>query len=282
MPLTVRILGSGGAARRHRDAYAQLPDLYKLVDDGAPDLIDICTPNSCHYAQVLEALRSNCHVIVEKPMCGSLTECDRIIDASYLSGRDVFPISQYRFTGHDDVDIAVSGMVSYWRRDQAYWDGWRGSWDDALGGCLTIHGIHLIDLVVQKFGMPFMISAGMDTWLHPERFADIFLGEPGAMIRISVICHPEVQTGGFYLGDSHTGYVEQFKQIHAAITSNVAGPVPLGEVRNVIEVLTAAYWSAYTGEPATLPIGPDHPFFEGWTQHFAQRSQHTLASLKIS
>ena len=41
-------------------------------------------------------------------------------------------------------------------------------------------------------------------------------------------------------------------------------PVTLADARASLELLTAIYHSAQTGEPVELPIGPDHPRFEGW------------------
>jgi hypothetical protein len=41
-------------------------------------------------------------------------------------------------------------------------------------------------------------------------------------------------------------------------------PVTLGDARISIELLTAAYHSARTGEMVILPIGPDHPAYGGW------------------
>ena len=41
-------------------------------------------------------------------------------------------------------------------------------------------------------------------------------------------------------------------------------PVTLADARRSIELLTAAYYSATTGEPVALPLAPDHPFYAGW------------------
>lgn len=56
----------------------------------------------------------------------------------------------------------------------------------------------------------------------------------------------------------------QFYRLHAAVTSSGRLPVTLADARRSVELLTAAYWSARTGEAVSLPIGPDHPFYIGW------------------
>ena len=56
----------------------------------------------------------------------------------------------------------------------------------------------------------------------------------------------------------------QFHRLHAALTTGGPLPVTLADARRSIELLTAAYCSAATGEPVTLPLPPDHPYYAGW------------------
>jgi len=58
----------------------------------------------------------------------------------------------------------------------------------------------------------------------------------------------------------------QFHRLHEAIMTGGPLPVTLADARRSVELLTAAYWSARTGEQVTLPIGPDHPFYGGWIE----------------
>ena len=59
-------------------------------------------------------------------------------------------------------------------------------------------------------------------------------------------------------------FVGQFHRLHAALTGGGPLPVTLADARRSIELLTAAYYSALTGEPVALPLPPDHPFYAGW------------------
>ena len=43
-------------------------------------------------------------------------------------------------------------------------------------------------------------------------------------------------------------------------------PVTIADSRASIELLTAAYYSARTGEAVPLPIGLDHPYYHGWRE----------------
>jgi predicted dehydrogenase len=59
-------------------------------------------------------------------------------------------------------------------------------------------------------------------------------------------------------------FVGQFHRLHAALTAGAPLPVTLSDARRSIELLTAAYWSAASGEAVTLPLRPDHPYYAGW------------------
>lgn len=278
-PLKVKILGSGGAARKHAAAYADLPDLFEVTVNGDHDIVDVCTVNSHHFAQALDGISGSRHVIVEKPLCGAISECNWLIDHAKDFDRRIFPIFQYRFSGHEPVEY---GIINRWHREASYWDGWRGDWRLALGGCLTTHGIHAIDLAIQKFGMPTSVSAKMGTKDGPETNANLLMRFAEKTFRILTIVSPGVKTGGFDWGDQHLGFVEQFRLVHQAITEKreIDGLPTVADAGNAIEVLTAAYYSAYTNDVVTLPIAPEHPFYRGWTQYFAQPSPHSPACPK--
>jgi predicted dehydrogenase len=56
----------------------------------------------------------------------------------------------------------------------------------------------------------------------------------------------------------------QFARLHGALTEGTTLPVTIDDARASIELLTAAYHSAATGETVRLPIGKDHPAYNGW------------------
>jgi predicted dehydrogenase len=56
----------------------------------------------------------------------------------------------------------------------------------------------------------------------------------------------------------------QFSRLHAALTKNRPLPVTLADSRASIELLTASYYSARSGDSVTLPMGPEHPWYHGW------------------
>jgi predicted dehydrogenase len=56
----------------------------------------------------------------------------------------------------------------------------------------------------------------------------------------------------------------QFTRLHAALIGGTELPVTVADARTSIELITAAYHSAATGETVKLPIGTDHPAYQGW------------------
>lgn len=63
----------------------------------------------------------------------------------------------------------------------------------------------------------------------------------------------------------------QFLALHKALTEGAPMPVSIADARPSIELLTAAYYSVHTGSDVTLPIGRDHPFYDGWLPTMSQR-----------
>ncbi len=61
------------------------------------DIIDICTPATFHFEQILAALSAGKEVVCEKPLVLSLAEIDRVIVAENTAAGRVMPIFQYRF-----------------------------------------------------------------------------------------------------------------------------------------------------------------------------------------
>ena len=60
------------------------------------------------------------------------------------------------------------------------------------------------------------------------------------------------------------GFEGQLYRFHRAITDGTDLPVTLEDARRSMELISAIYHSAQTGQPVELPIGPDHPKYNGW------------------
>ncbi|MFO7170692.1 MAG: Gfo/Idh/MocA family oxidoreductase [Chloroflexota bacterium] len=60
------------------------------------------------------------------------------------------------------------------------------------------------------------------------------------------------------------GYVGQFLRFHRALHEGGELPVTIADARTSLELVTALYHSARTGQAVALPLSPDHPLYGGW------------------
>jgi predicted dehydrogenase len=148
------------------------------------DVIHICTPSYLHFEQTLQALEAGKHVILEKPVAGSLRQVDELIRAEAQCGKRVMPIFQYRF-GHGAqklkllIDRGLTGRAylttieTSWRRKPEYYTvPWRGKWDTELGGPIVTLAIHAHDLVYYLLGPVKHLFAHSRTLVNPIETED--------------------------------------------------------------------------------------------------------------
>ena len=158
--IRVAIVGTGGIAHAHMEAYqklgAQRCQIAALVDiipgkarrfmeefglscdtyedhlDILPrqdiDLVDVCTPPYCHAQISVNALRSGKNVVCEKPMAASLEECDQMLRARDESGKLLSIIAQNRFRKPIRdlkalLDSGMAGPVRHAEIDSFWWRG---------------------------------------------------------------------------------------------------------------------------------------------------------------
>jgi predicted dehydrogenase len=103
-PLRIGVVGAGliaqlagiadpsPAARTALSARYGVPavaDHRALLDAGDLDAVVVCSPNGTHAAVTLDALDAGLHVLVEKPLCITLADADRIAAAARERGRVV-------------------------------------------------------------------------------------------------------------------------------------------------------------------------------------------------
>ena len=198
--LTVAIIGAG-IGREHLAAYRQLPDRFRVktlcdldkkraqevlgdskdihiepdfervLADADIDLIDICLPPHLHLETCLQALNAGKNVICEKPLSSSIEDAYVIADKSETTGKQVFPVFQYRYgpgltalrnlikSGLAGKPL-VASIETHWNRDAAYYDNpWRGTWSGEQGGAVLGHAIHNHDLLTSVFGPVDKLSA---------------------------------------------------------------------------------------------------------------------------
>lgn len=66
------------------------------------------------------------------------------------------------------------------------------------------------------------------------------------------------------VGTQHGWFTRQFELFHESIVAGGPFPVTLDDARIAIELITAMFHSDTTGEAVRLPLGRDHPGYDGW------------------
>ena len=213
MTLNIAVVGLGIGAE-HIAALCQLPDNYKLhtlcdlneelgeslckensgthftrdieevFSSSEIDIVDICLPPHLHLGAILKALESGKHVVCEKPLVTSLSELDQLERTVKRTGRQVFPVFQYRFGPAAEqllalIDAGVAGnalvasLETHWDRDKNYYDvPWRGTWAGEQGGAILTHAIHSHDWLTWIFGPVKSVYANLATRVNSIEVED--------------------------------------------------------------------------------------------------------------
>ena len=241
-PIKIALLGSGAIARAHMKAFLSFPDLCRitaicdlfpekaealaqengldagiysdldtLLQEAEVDAVSICLPPDTHCHAAVTALRAGKHVLCEKPMAGSLEECDKMLEAAKESGKLLGIVSQNRFKTPMQkmkrmLDNGAAGAVkmatinSLWWRGENYYDlWWRGTWEKEGGGCVTNHAVHHVDLTQWMLGMPKRITAVIANVAHDNsQCEDVGMsiweyGDKLVQLTASLVSHGEKQ-----------------------------------------------------------------------------------------
>ncbi|WP_332303927.1 Gfo/Idh/MocA family protein [Rhizobium sp. GR12] len=177
-------------------------DLDEVLADDSISLIDICLPPHLHFPVALKAHAAGKDVVCEKPLVRSLEEASALLESVKQTGRQVFPVFQYRF-GHAlrqlraliDAGLAGKAYVAssevHWNRGASYYDiPWRGTWKGECGGAILGHAIHAHDLLCHVLGPVEQVFAMADTRVNKIETEDCaaisFRMKSGALATSSV------------------------------------------------------------------------------------------------
>jgi predicted dehydrogenase len=164
--------------------YTDLDDMLRHAEDA--DVVAICTPNGLHAEHTIRAVRTGYHVLCEKPMALSVSDCGRMITEAEKANKRLFVVKQNRFNppvaamkaaveqGHLGRIYSIQ-LNCFWNRHQQYYrnSDWRGS-AELDGGVLFTQFSHFIDLMYWVVGDVVEAQAVTDNFKHEEttEFAD--------------------------------------------------------------------------------------------------------------
>jgi len=152
-----RSLSSAEAAAGEYGGGKVFQDWHELIDSDV-DAVDICSPNSSHAKQAIEAAKAGKHVLVEKPMACTVDEADAMIAAARDAGVVLQVAHNMRYVpavvaARDEVARGAIGTlltarVAFGHAGPHTWAP-EASWfyDASLsgGGPLIDLGIHAVD-----------------------------------------------------------------------------------------------------------------------------------------
>ncbi len=158
--------------RKYRDFEPALAD---------PDIeaVDLCLPTDLHTEVAIEALRSNKHVLVEKPMALDGESADRMAAEAERSGKILMTAQVLRFLGpyvalRDAIGRGQLGLfrTALFRRRCAApaWGGWLKNPEKSGGGVFDLL-IHDVDMTLHLFGPPESVAA--TGYEDPSRGIDV-------------------------------------------------------------------------------------------------------------
>jgi UDP-N-acetyl-2-amino-2-deoxyglucuronate dehydrogenase len=161
--------------------YSSIDELLKSHPE--VQVVNVCTPNGLHAEHSLKALNAGKHVVVEKPMALSKSDCEKVIYAALHQHKTVFCVMQNRYSPpsvwlKEVVDKKIIGDVymvqlnCYWNRDERYYKpgNWKGT-QDLDGGTLFTQFSHWIDIMYWIFGDITNIQAKFADFNHQQTTA---------------------------------------------------------------------------------------------------------------
>lgn len=249
-PSEARLGALGGAFPRAR----RFTDLERAFDDARYDLAIVASPPRFHREQTLLSFEHGSHVLCEKPLATTASECDDMIAAANARGL-VFAVSLWRRfypSAHALRSIIREGVlgkpVSFAAREGVVfsWPLQSSPSDNSgfLGGVLSDIGPHALDLLMWWLGP-----------LHLDSYADDALGQ------VEANCRLELTTASGVKGTLHLSR-------DTALPPRFMITCERGWVTHSGDEATRLEWG-WTGMPyaATIQLGQPvggHPLWAQW------------------
>ncbi|NLP33930.1 MAG: Gfo/Idh/MocA family oxidoreductase [Clostridiales bacterium] len=169
-----------------------------LIKKAEVDVIDICLPSYLHADHAIAAMEKGCHTFIEKPVCLTKTDCDRLLEAEKKTGVKVMVGQVVRFFGeykylkkvYDEQKFGklksivmnrVSGDVTWGYED------WFHDINKSGSVVLDLH-IHDLDFLRYMIGEPDEITVNSTTFesgmpnqvITSYKFGDVFANVEGS------------------------------------------------------------------------------------------------------
>lgn len=202
--------------------------LSKMLDSAEIDVLSVCTPNYLHEAHTIAGLAAHKHVIVEKPMALSTSECDNMIAEASRVGKIIFAVKQNRYNPpvKEVKNILSNGGLGkiflvqvncFWNRSDAYYVGsdWRGSMTKD-GGCLFTQFSHFIDIMFYLNGSIKLASGLISNFAHTH--------------------NTEIEDSGSFIMEAENGSIVNYNFTTCAYERNMEGSITIFGEKGTVKI----------------------------------------------
>ena len=159
--------------------------LEEILNDETIELVFVLTPSETHYELTKKALLAGKHVVVDKPFTATTAQADELIELSEKTGK-ILSVYQNRRYASDYKTVkklleagTLGKIVEYTSCFDRYVPGIRPKkWKEEAreaSGVLYDLGAHLIDQVLQLFGMPLEVTANIRYQRENTQIDDYFM-----------------------------------------------------------------------------------------------------------
>lgn len=174
-------------AKHYADLY-HIPHYYadyqQFLKETEAEIVAIATPHGLHAPMAIQAAEAGKHILVEKPMALTASDCQRMNDAAKAHGVDLFVVKQNRYNKpialtQEAITEKKLGQIYMvqcsvlWNRHPGYYadSNWRGT-KKLEGGALYTQVSHFIDLLIWWFGDVVEAHTFLETKLQDIEIED--------------------------------------------------------------------------------------------------------------
>ena len=154
-------------AKERNSQAAELPEFthyQEMLEQVELDAVEISTPHTLHFEQIMAALDKGLHVLTEKPMVCTVDHARQVIAKAEETGKLVMISyqrhlqAQYRYV-RNQIAAGELGDIQFISalQDQKWYQGTIGLWRQQMalsgGGQLNDSGSHLLDIALWMTGL---------------------------------------------------------------------------------------------------------------------------------
>ncbi|MGN0920531.1 MAG: Gfo/Idh/MocA family oxidoreductase [Cellvibrio sp.] len=175
---------SGDSALQDYPAVNIVKTLDEILQNPEIDIVVVNTPNEFHYEMARRALKAGKHVVVEKPICLTEYEAERLVELARRENKMLAVFQNKRLepdhlTVQKIVDSKQLGRIVEveWHYDRYRKEITHKKWkEDPQAGAGTWFdlGIHMIDSMLCIFGAPRAVFGDMRSLRREEGSVDYF------------------------------------------------------------------------------------------------------------